>query len=64
MHVIIKTIVNFVDKVVLFLVLEVYDLNLEYLFLVSGHTQKYQKCHLVCKIYGPVISSSHIRALV
>ena len=66
MHVIVKTIVplNFVVVVVPFLVLEVYDLHLEYLFLFSGLTQKYQKCHLVCQINGPVISYSHIRALV
>ena len=33
------------------------------LFLASGLTQKYQKCHLTCQITGPVISLSH-RALV
>ena len=45
------------------LVLEVYDLH-EYLFLVSGLTQKYLKCYLVCEVNGPVIFFSHIRALV
>ena len=43
-HVIVKTIMNDVDLVVvavLFLVLEMYDLHFEYLFLVSGLTQKY-----------------------
>ena len=65
-HVIVKTIMNDVDLVVvavLFLVLEMYDLHFEYLFLVSGLTQKYQKCHVVCQVTGPVISFSH-RALV
>ena len=55
---------NFVVVVVLFLALEVCDLHLEYLFLVFGLTQKYQKCHLVCQINGPVISFSLIKALV
>ena len=39
---------NFAVVVALFLVFEMYDLYLEYLFLVSGLTQKYQKGHLVC----------------
>ena len=74
MHVIVKTIgndiwtlqlqLNFAVVVVLFLVLKVYELHLENLFLVSGPTQKYQKCHFVCQINGLVISFSHIRALV
>ena len=55
---------NFVVVVVLYLVLEVYDLNLECLFLVSGLRENYQKCHLVCQINGPVIYFSHIRALI
>ena len=39
MHVIIKTTVNDIWNFVV-IVLEVYDLHLEYLFLVSGLTQK------------------------
>ena len=34
------------------------------LFFVSGLAQKYQKCHLVCQINGPVILFSHIGKLV
>ena len=67
-HVIVKTTVNdnlnFVVVVVLFLVLKVYELNLEYLLLVSGLTQKYQKCHLECQTNGAGICFSHIKALV
>ena len=61
-----KTIMNDMNLVVvaeLFLVLGVYDLHLEYLFFVSGLTQKYQKCHVVSQITEPVIFFSH-RALV
>ena len=66
MHVIVKKIMNDMNLAVvavLFLVLKVNDLHLEYLFLVSGLTQKYQKCHVVCQITGPVIAFSH-RAVV
>ena len=51
MHVIVQTILNDINLVVvavLFLVLEAYDLHLEYLFLVSELTQNCQKCHVVC----------------
>ena len=54
---------NFVVVVVPFIVLKVYDLHLEYLFLVSGLKQKCQKCHVTCQINGPVIYFSDIRAL-
>ena len=33
------------------------------LILVSGLTQKCQKCHIVCQVIGPVILFSHVRAL-
>ena len=33
------------------------------LFLVSEFKQKYQKCHLLCQISGPVTLLSHIRTL-
>ena len=33
------------------------------LFLVSGLTQKCQKCHLVCQMHCTVIPFSHIRIL-
>ena len=55
---------NFVVVVVLFLVLEVYDLHLGFLFLVSGLTQKYEKCNLVCQVNGRAIFFSDIRAPV
>ena len=57
MHEVVKTIV------VLFLVLEVYDLHLEYLFLVSELSQKCHQCHVTCQINGPVTYFSDVRTL-